>query len=156
VRRVSRAHGVLFLVNDRVDIALACNADGVHLGQADMPAPAARKMLGRRKIIGLSVHNIEEFEMSRHLDTLDYIGVGPVFKTYTKPDVKPIGLGLIKRILKQKHNHSIFAIGGINLDNLDDLLNVGINKIAVSAAIQEANRPSESIKYFRKKLYDTA
>ena len=91
----------LFLINDRVDIALAADADGVHLGQSDMPCLAARKLLGQEKIIGVTVHNLAEALQAESIGA-DYLGVSPIFQTATKPDAgKPAGISLIEEIRAQ-------------------------------------------------------
>lgn len=128
-----------FLINDRVDIALAVGADGVHLGQSDMPYSLARKLLGKNKIIGVTVHNLKEARLAQRLGA-DYVGVSPVFKTKTKPDAKnPVGIRLIKKI-KQHVSLPVVAIGGINLANAKDVISSGADYVcAISAVITRKN-----------------
>ncbi len=124
LRQICKNHNVKFLVNDRIDIAIAVDADGVHLGQDDMPYPVARKLLGRKKIIGLSTHNIKEAQLAE-FSNVDYIGVGAIFNTSTKKNVtKAQGVELIKNI-KKIVNIPIVAIGGINMSNFKDVIEAG-------------------------------
>ncbi len=122
-----------FIVNDHVDIALLSNADGVHLGQTDLPLCAARKILGRDKIIGVSCLNLQQALLAQE-EGADYLGVGPVFVTDTKADCQPTGLGLLRRVSK-KIKIPIFAIGGINEMNISEVLSVGPIGVAISSAI---------------------
>ena len=111
----------IFLVNDRVDIALATDADGVHIGQEDIPFQIAKMLLGRNKIIGLTVHNLKEAKKAEKLG-VDYIGLAPIFKTGTKEDARnPIGTKMIETVRK-KVNLPIVAVGGINKDNLKEVI----------------------------------
>jgi thiamine-phosphate pyrophosphorylase len=127
--------GPLFIVNDRVDIALAVAADGVHLGQDDLPLPVARKLLGREKIIGLTVHSVEEARQAAALGA-DYLGVSPIFATQTKPDAgQPAGIELIRQI-KSAVKLPVVAIGGINLANAPEVVSAGADCLcAISAVI---------------------
>lgn len=139
--------GVCFLINDRVDIALAVGANGVHLGQSDMPYKVARKLLGKNKIIGITVHNIEQARQAQKTGA-DYVGVSPVFETRTKPDAKnPVGIKLIRKI-KQRVHLPVVAIGGINLSNAKDVISAGADCIcAISAVIAKKNVKSEINKF---------
>ena len=125
---------VPLIINDRIDIALALDADGVHLGQKDMPLQIARKILGKEKIIGISVNNIEE-AMEAENNGADYLGVGPVFPTTTKPDVRaPLGIEGLRKI-REKIKIPIIAIGGINKSNVHEVYSTGVDGIAVVSAI---------------------
>ena len=127
------------MVNDRVDIAMASGADGVHLGQEDLPISAARKVLGDHKIIGASTHSVEQAQEAER-EGADYVAIGPVFFTATKP-----GLGSAKGIeiigkVKEKVHIPVIAIGGINSDNVEKTLKAGADGVAViSAVFKEAN-----------------
>jgi len=122
LRRICK--DITFIVNDRVDVALAVGADGVHLGQCDLPLDVARKMLGRKKIIGVTVHSVKEAQEAQKTGA-DYLGVSPIFITSTKSDAgRPVGVKMIKAI-KNKVNIPIIAIGGINFSNLKDILAAG-------------------------------
>lgn len=135
----------LFLINDRIDIALVAEADGVHLGQGDMPYDKAREILGKQKIIGLSTGTLEQAIEAEKLGA-DYIGVGPIYKTSTKFDArKPCGIELIKEI-RQKVSLPIIAIGGINKKNVSDVINAGANGAAVISAILKADDVFEETK----------
>ncbi|HBJ76790.1 MAG TPA: thiamine phosphate synthase [Porphyromonadaceae bacterium] len=128
------------IINDRIDIALACNAEGVHIGQKDMPYPMARKLLGDEKIIGLSVENMEEVRSANLLD-VDYIGVSPVFSTPTKTDTsKPFGLDGLKEAV-QCSIHPIVGIGGMNERTAKEVKSCGAEGIAVVSAIISAQNP---------------
>jgi len=134
---------VPLIINDRADIALACNADGLHIGQSDMPYPIARKLLGREKIIGLSVENMPQVNEANHLD-VDYIAISPVFTTDTKTDTNaPFGLDGIAQVMAVT-KHPAVAIGGINLNNAESIMRAGANGIAVVSAICSAARPYQA------------
>ncbi len=138
IKDVCRKNNVLFIINDRIDIALASEADGVHLGQDDMPVEYARKILGNNKIIGISAGNEEELEYALNSD-VDYISPGPVFSTITKNDAgKPVGVEFVKLVLS-KTKKPVISIGGINSQNIQELSKIGINKVAVISAILKAN-----------------
>jgi thiamine-phosphate pyrophosphorylase len=126
--------GAIFIVNDRLDIALAAGADGVHLGQKDLPLIAARRLAPRPFIIGISVSSIEE-AISAEKYGADYLGVGPVYPTGSKPDAGPdIGPGLIRNI-SEHTSIPIIAIGGINFSNVGEVLKAGADGIAVISAV---------------------
>ena len=127
-------YNVPLLINDRIDIALACDADGVHIGQSDMPYMYARKLLGKDKIIGISVESFEEVEKAQEFD-VDYIAISPVFSTTTKQNTKiEFGIEGVKKICSLSR-HKTVAIGGINLDNAAEIINAGVDGIAVISAI---------------------
>ncbi len=124
----------LFIVNDRVDIAMASGADGVHLGQSDIPVEVARKLMGDDAIIGVSVDNVEEAVRAVE-NGADYLGVGAIFSTSTKPDAKQgIGLGPVFEI-RNAVDVPIVAIGGINRGNIQDVIKAGADAAAVVSAI---------------------
>jgi thiamine-phosphate pyrophosphorylase len=123
----------IFIVNDHVDIAKLVDADGVHLGQSDLPLPAARELLGKNKIIGVSCINLEQALLARDQGA-DYLGIGAVFSTQTKPESAPLGLELLKTVQK-KIEIPIFAIGGINETNITEVLSLGVHGVAISSAI---------------------
>jgi thiamine-phosphate pyrophosphorylase len=147
--------GVLLLVNDRVDIALACGADGVHLGQEDMPLATARNILGRDRIIGISVNTVEEARAAE-AGGADYVGAAPAFATATKetalPVLGPEGVRSIKRAVRIP----VVAIGGINAGNLTALAASGADGIAVISAVlgaPDARRAAEDLrKAFKRQL----
>jgi len=143
--------GVL-IMNDHADIAKLIKADGVHLGQDDLPIKEARKILGKDKIIGISCHSLRQALVAQK-NGADYIGIGPVFKTPTKPGLKPIGLGALKSINK-KIRIPAFAIGGINKGNLSRVLSAGVSKIAVCRQICSVKDVPGSIKKIKGILND--
>lgn len=121
------------ILNNRVDLALAVGANGVHLGNEDMPIAAARKIARRPFIIGATIHSMKELSLIP-FDQIDYIGVGPCFPTETKPDLTASGLSLIQKIYAQSKSPA-FAIGGISPNNINEIGKAGIKKIAVCSAI---------------------
>ncbi|MCQ9208266.1 MAG: thiamine phosphate synthase [Omnitrophica bacterium] len=141
----------LFVLNDQVDLAATLDLDGVHLGQEDLPVKEARKILGEDKIVGLSTHSLEQASAAQKQE-VDYIGIGPIFSTATKPNVTPIGLEIIVKI-KDKIKIPFVAIGGIGLDNLDQVLSNGAQRVAVCRAIIESPDILKAAKEFRQRLY---
>lgn len=134
IRSLCTHHDARFIVNDRLDIALAVRADGVHLGQDDLPLSAARLLAPRPFIIGVSVGTVEEAVLAER-DGADYLGVGPVYPTGTKTDAGPaVGPELIRSI-RENVSIPIVAIGGINLSNAGDVLAAGADGIAVISAV---------------------
>lgn len=132
--------GVPLIINDRVDVALAVDADGVHIGQSDMPYADARRLLGHDKIIGLSVENFEDLDIANTLD-VDYVGISPVYGTPTKTDTaEPFGLeGLRKAV--QMSAHPTVAIGGMNASTIGEVIAAGADGVAVVSAICSASSP---------------
>lgn len=138
IRELTRKAGALFIVNDRADIALLSDADGVHLGQDDLPIAEARKILGKDKVIGISTHNIEQ-AMKAASEGADYIGFGPVFGTTTKADAEEAkGLQALQEVRKSV-NIPVVAIGGIIIENVVDVLSAGADAVAVISAIVKAD-----------------
>ena len=135
--------GVPLIVNDRIDVALAASADGVHIGQNDMPYPMARKLMGPDAIIGLSVETWQDVEAAQELDVA-YLGVSPVFATPTKTDTKaPWGLDGLARI-RAFSRHPLVGIGGIGTGNAAEVVQAGAGCIAVVSAICAAKDPFEA------------
>ncbi|MCC8154368.1 MAG: thiamine phosphate synthase [Tannerellaceae bacterium] len=140
LKRVLTPYEVPLIINDRVDIALACDAGGLHIGQQDLPYPVVRKLLGKNKIIGLSVENLRDVEEANSWD-VDYIGISPVFSTPTKTDTAaPVGLKGIEAITRLSVHPSV-GIGGIHPGNAADIIRAGANGIAVVSAIMSAPEP---------------
>jgi thiamine-phosphate pyrophosphorylase len=146
LRELCQRYNALFLVNDRLDLALAVEADGVHLGQTDLPIAVARRLLGSQRIIGRSTTNPNEMERAIS-EGADYIGVGPVYSTPTKPDKPAAGLDYV-RYAAAHASVPWFAIGGINADNLTEVLQAGAERVAVVRAIMEAENPTLIAQYF--------
>jgi len=153
VKKILVPFHVPLIINDRVDVALACGADGVHLGQQDMPYAMARKLMGDKAIIGLSVETWEEVEAVEKLD-VNYIGVSPVFATPTKTDTKePWGLTGLKKI-KAFSRHSLVAIGGINSSNAHAVAEAGADCLAVVSAVCSADDPAAAAVKLRNIMDD--
>lgn len=143
IKKVLKPYKVPLIINDRLDIALACDADGVHLGQSDLPFTVAREILGKNKIIGVSVENIEQAEYMNKWN-IDYIGVSPVFSTPTKTDTaEPLGLEGLRKIAEISE-HPVVAIGGINKSNAADIIGAGADSLSVVSAVMLATDPRES------------
>lgn len=143
--------GVPLIINDRLDIALACDADGVHLGQSDMPCVIARRLLGKDKIIGLSVENIRDVEEANGMD-VDYVGISPVFSTATKSDTAPaLGLEGVREI-SLLSRHPAVGIGGLNAGNAADVIRAGADGISVVSAIMSAADPYAAAAGLRKTI----
>lgn len=134
-------------MNDRADIALLSKADGVHLGKDDISPQSARKILGNDKIIGKTTHSWGEFCSFRDQDT-DYLSIGPIFKTKTKPLLKCLDAAQRDRIIKNSQK-PIFAIGGINLSNLKDVLSMGIKNIALCRGLVLRDDFQPAVKKFK-------
>jgi len=143
--------GVAFIVNDRIDVAMASDADGVHLGQDDFPVALARKLMGVDRIIGGSAGNIEE-ALKCAADGADYIGFGPVFSTMSKDDAGPAtGIEAIENLLKIV-SLPVIAIGGINRENIPDVINAGAHGIAVISAVCCSEDPIKSAQILKEVL----
>lgn len=133
LRELTRKHNVTFIVNDHIDVALAVGADGIHLGQDDLPLPAARKIVGNM-IIGISTHSIEEARLAEQ-EGADYIGVGPVFATKSKEDVvSPVTTSYVREVAGEIRIPFV-AIGGIKLHNVDQVLEAGASRICAISEI---------------------
>ncbi|MBL7069769.1 MAG: thiamine phosphate synthase [Candidatus Omnitrophica bacterium] len=146
LRRLTKDKGCKLIINDRVDIAIASSSDGVHLGQDDIPYSEARRLLGKEGIIGISTHTIEEARAAEKAGA-DYIGVGPIFATSTKPNHRPIGLEIISKIA-QEIRIPVFFIGGIDLTNIEDVIRSGGKAFAVASAILKSGNITETTKSF--------
>ncbi|MGA2925863.1 MAG: thiamine phosphate synthase [Solirubrobacteraceae bacterium] len=135
-------HGALLILNDRPDLVAAAGADGVHVGQDDAPVAQARALVGRERLVGLSTHNIEQIDRAATLE-VDYIGVGPVHATPTKPGRPAVGLGLV-RYAAAHAAAPFFAIGGITAGNVASVYGAGATRIAVVRALTEADDPERA------------
>ena len=148
--RLCRRAQVPSIINDRPDIALLAEADGVHVGQGDLTAVEARRIVGRHRIVGVSTHNLEQAKQAV-LDGADYIGVGPVFPSSTKPrDILP-GLAFARDVAEQIRIPAV-AIAGITLANVDEVLATGLRAVAVTAAVIGADDPREAAHRLKCKL----
>jgi len=144
IKSLAKDKGALFIIDDRVDMALALDSDGIHLGQDDTPVETARRILGKKKIIGLSTHSASQIDEATKKD-VDYISVGPVYSTPTKPDYAPVGLDLI-RTASRKLKIPFVAIGGIDESNIKEVTAAGAKRIAVVRAILSSDSPFEATK----------
>ncbi len=141
IRELTRKYNALFIVNDRIDIAMLSDADGVHVGQADLDILDVRKLIGSEKIVGVSASNIEEAILAEK-NGADYIGVGSIFPTNTKKDAKNVYLNGLKEI-KNNINIPIVAIGGIKEDNIKLIKDIGVNGYAIVSDILSAKNIKE-------------
>ena len=147
LREVAARLGALFIVNDRCDVALAVEADGVHLGQDDLPLDLARQVMGRHKIIGISTHRSEEVTQATR-GGANYIGYGPLFPTTTKEAHEaPVGCAGLREI-RSLTPLPVFAIGGITVDSLEEIVDSGANGVAVASAVLNASNIEQTIRDF--------
>lgn len=151
LRQLCHRYNALFIINDRVDLALAVDADGVHLGQEDVPVAFARQLLGSQRIIGRSTKNPDEMQRAI-AEGADYIGVGPVYETPTKAGRAAAGLEYVRHAVKHA-TVPWFAIGGINAENLADVLSAGAERVAVVRAIMEAEQPTLMTQFFVSQMH---
>jgi thiamine-phosphate pyrophosphorylase len=145
-RRLCDTYSALFIVNDDPSIAISCRADGVHLGQDDMPVAEAREMLGRDMLIGLSTHSREQIDGARGAD---YISVGPVWETPTKEGRPAVGLELVE-YAAQRAPLPFYAIGGIDAENAQQVVEAGAHRLCVVRAIREADDPAAAAEELRR------
>jgi thiamine-phosphate pyrophosphorylase len=150
IKRVIGSSRVPFILNDRVDLAILADADGVHVGQDDIPVREVRRLLGFDKIVGVSCQTETHIVQARD-DEADYIGFGSVFSTLTKPDRQPMDLDFLERMVKSV-SIPVFAIGGITADRLDILQSRGINRVAVCRAISQSAEVAGVVKIFKNAL----
>ena len=139
VKEITQKYNVPLIINDRIDIALAIDAEGVHIGQSDMPAQIARLLIGKDKILGVSAANIKEAKKAQR-DSADYIGVGAVYPTNTKDDATSVSKKELKEIVKSVDIPAV-AIGGITQENTHELNDCGIYGISVGSAIMNSQNP---------------
>ena len=153
IRKIATRQHKLYFMNDRVDLALATQADGVHLGQDDLPIWIARKLSRQAKQhlwIGKSTHSLAQ-ALAAENEAADYIGVGPVFNTPTKPDTRSVGLRLVKQV-SQKIRIPFVAIGGIDHTNLASVMEAGASRVAVVRAVFSASDPFTAARLLKNKL----
>lgn len=150
IRQLCSMYNALFIVNDRIDIAQIAKADGVHLGQDDIDIKSARDILGENILIGISTHKPEDAINAKN-NGADYIGVGPVFKTPTKPGRIPVGLEYVKWV-KENIDIPFYAIGSIDNENIDDVIKAGASRVAVVRSIMNSSDIASSVQNFKSKL----
>ena len=144
--------GALLIVNDRLEVAEAIDADGVHIGQGDIPIEVARSLLGKKRVLGVSTHTLDQ-ALTAEAAGADYIGVGPIFQTPTKPDAPPVGIRLISQV-KGKIRIPFVAIGGINLSTLDSVLEAGAESVAVVRAVVAQEDIRSAARRLKEKLLE--
>ena len=149
LKELTSKYNVPLIINDRLDIALAIDADGVHVGQSDMPGDVVRKIIGKDKILGISAATIEESKKAE-IDGADYIGTGAIFPTQTK-DTDCIIIEQLKEIVNSV-NIPIIAIGGLSEDNISSLANTNIKGISVVSAIMESDNPKKAAENLKKEF----
>ena len=150
-RQRTEQAGMTLIINDRVDVCRAVEADGVHLGQDDFPLREARRLLGPNTIIGVSTHRVEQ-ALRAVEEGADYINVGPIFETQTKQHSgPPVGLDLFREI-RRLVNIPITVMGGIKLENLDQVLEAGARRIAVVSAVVGADDIAATVRQFRRRI----
>ncbi len=147
-RRVSSQHGALFILNDRPELVIAAEADGVHLGQDDAPVAEARGLVGSERLIGLSTHTPRQLDEARGVD---YVGVGPVYPTPTKPGRAAVGLELV-RYAAARAASPFFAIGGIDSDSAPAVAEAGAQRVAVVRALTESADPESAARELRTRI----
>lgn len=145
IRQMTAGTDTLFIINDRIDVAMACNADGVHLGDDDMPVEIARQLVGEGMLIGRSVDNVEQAIEAERMG-VDYVSIGAVFPTATKPDAaQAVGIETV-RAVKMAVNIPVVAIGGITHDNAASVIEAGADAIAVISAVAMSDEPLTAVK----------
>ena len=142
VKEITSKYDVPLIINDRVDIALAIDADGVHVGQSDMPCDVTRKLIGDEKILGVSAATVNEAQKAEK-DGADYIGTGAIFPTATKDDAESVTIDELKEVV-DSINIPVVAIGGITLKNAEELTDTGIAGLSVVSAIMSADNPKKA------------
>lgn len=148
LRAITKEQGALLIVNDFPEVAKALGADGVHLGQEDMPLREARGIMGKDKLIGKSTHSLEQ-ALEAEKEGTDYVGIGPIYATKTK-DYEPIGPGVLYE-LRQKLSIPFVAIGGINEKNINEVMEAGAGCVAMVSPLAEAEDVRERVKFFIRK-----
>jgi thiamine-phosphate pyrophosphorylase len=152
IRKLCNKHKVLFVVNDRADAALVSGADGVHLGKEDIPINDAAKILGKKKIVGGTAHTLKE-AVQREIEGADYIGFGHIYHTSSKhKSDKPKGIKYLKRVV-EKLKIPVFAIGGIGISNINEVMSTGAHGAAVIGSVAGSKYPERVVKELRKKIY---
>ncbi|GAB4350768.1 MAG: thiamine phosphate synthase [Candidatus Abyssubacteria bacterium] len=151
---ISKRYGIPFLVNDHLDIALAIKADGIHLGQNDLPFSAARQLVPSHMLLGVSTHSAAQAAEAMKRG-VSYIAIGPVFPTTTKETPEPVvGLDTVRKVKTLTGNVPLIAIGGITGENVADTMRTGVDGVAVASAVVAAECPRESARLLKRKIID--
>jgi len=151
-RRLCDEHGALFWLNDRPDLAGACGADGVHVGQDDMPAAEARRLAGEEVLVGLSTHSPAQLDAALATGDADQLSVGPVWETPTKEGRPAAGLDYVRHAARVAGERPWFAIGGIDLDNVREVIAAGASRVVVVRVIRDADDPRAAAAALRAAL----
>lgn len=150
IRKITARHKRLLVINDRIDIACLAAADGVHLGEKDIPPEQGRRLLGKDAIIGITIHSLSELNKMQNYP-VNYLAAGPVFHTRTKPGLSALSTTALKRII-DSGKKTLFAIGGINMYNIGSLRRLGINNIAVCRAVILSKNLKKTLTQFKRCL----
>ncbi|MFH1848423.1 MAG: thiamine phosphate synthase [Candidatus Omnitrophota bacterium] len=150
IRQLTSKAGILFIINDRADLVNVLKADGVHIGQEDLPVKYIRPLIGKQKIVGISTHSLKQAKAATKQGA-DYISIGPIFATPTKPEYKPVGLKVLKAVSKAV-DIPFFAIGDIGPHSVDPAIGSGAEKIAVVRAITEAEDVCKSTAFIKNRI----
>jgi len=151
-RRLCDEHGALFWLNDRPDLVAACGADGVHVGQDDMPAADARRLAGEEVLVGVSTHSPAQLDAALAAGDADQLSVGPVWETPTKEGRPAAGLDYVRHAARVAGERPWFAIGGIDLDNVREVIAAGASRVVVVRAIRDADDPEAAARSLRAAL----
>ncbi len=152
IKQLLLTYSIPLIINDHVDIALAVDADGLHIGQCDLPPKIARRLLGKHKWLGLSVSNQQQL-MDVPLNIIDYVGIGPIFPTHSKADADPAcGLIMLRQLVTLKQCPAV-AIGGINSTNAVDVISTGVDGIAVISAICGTPDPAKATRQLSQQIH---
>ena len=155
-RRLCDEHGALFWLNDRPDLVEACGADGVHVGQDDMPAAEARAAVGPDVLVGLSTHSPAQLDAALAEGVADQLSVGPVWETPTKEGRSAAGLSYVRHAAAVARDSPWFAIGGIDLDNVREVIKAGASRVVVVRAIRDASDPRAAASALRAALEEAS
>lgn len=150
LRELTKKYNVSFIINDRIDIAMLCDADGVHVGQSDIDALSVRKLIGENKIIGVSARTVEEARKAQK-DGADYLGIGAIFSTDTKLDAKDVSFHVLNEIIKEV-NMPFVLIGGINLKNIHELKDFNPDGYALVSGILGAKDIGARVKLWKNEI----
>ncbi len=150
IKKLCQQQRKLLIINNRLDVAQIVKADGIHLGQTDLPLVEARKILGKNKIIGISCHNLVQAQTAQ-AQGADYIGIGPIFATLTKPGIRPLNTNIFRAISK-KIKIPFFAIGGVTSSTIGELVSCGIKRVAICSAICQAKNIPNAIARLQQEL----
>lgn len=150
LRDRARKAGVTFIVNDRLDVALAVDADGLHVGQDDLPAPMARRLLRPGMLLGVSSHTLDQARQAQ-ADGADYVAVGAIYPTGTKQAFQLVGVEFVRQV-RREIRVPLIAIGGITLDNVAEVIRAGADGVAVISALSQASDTAQAAREFLERV----